>query len=229
MDIVAGTIDSCSVLECDTVGYSFVGGLVGWNDGDIINCSVEGGSCTGDEFIGGLAGRNNWVLENCRVSAVFVKGSFCVGALAGGNYGEIRTSTVYDDVILRGKSQLGAFAGYNFMEPEVIFSCDNQSEYPDIGNGPISFSIDGVEYSCQENSYWEQWIWSWFPCPCCYHYTDWTLKDWNVATCPECRLTFVLLTESGEVPSEIIESRFVYFTLATLINYNKKIANLGTG
>ncbi len=73
-------------LESGSVtGDRFVGGLVGYNDGDITSCSATG-AVSGDYGVGGLAGWNytNGTLMRCAAAAA-VTGDRYVGGLAGRN------------------------------------------------------------------------------------------------------------------------------------------------
>ncbi len=72
---------------------TFLGGIVGDNNGLILNCGFEG-IVTGNDYIGGITGNNelNGIIYGCR-SGGYVKGVHFTGGIAGCNHGNIADST----------------------------------------------------------------------------------------------------------------------------------------
>ncbi len=130
---------STSSAKLDIHGYDYVGGVAGYNAGDIRNSystsSVTGYSNVGglvgysaygsnilgsystgnvygnNNFIGGLVGANSGVTRNCYSTGNINAGNLYVGGFAGANSGDIYTSYATGNVI--GTGSVGGFAGYN--------------------------------------------------------------------------------------------------------------------
>jgi hypothetical protein len=134
-----GTVDNCYVQGGSVSGGRDVGGLVGWNSGDVINCystgtvngdtSVGGlvgydyrgvitncystGSVSGREIVGGLSGSNGGIITNC-YSTGSVSGQDGVGGLVGSNsfFGGTITNS-YSNGTVSGNQNVGGLAGTN--------------------------------------------------------------------------------------------------------------------
>ena len=83
----SGTVERCFVMG-NIRGNNNVGGLVGWNHGNVIN-SYFIGSVSGRDYVGGLVGVTNLDttgISYCYAAGGRVRGSNRVGGLAGGQY-----------------------------------------------------------------------------------------------------------------------------------------------
>ena len=61
-----GTITNCYATGVSVSGGNRIGGLIGYTrDGTITNCRVKGGSVSGDDEVGGLAGYSRAGIANC--------------------------------------------------------------------------------------------------------------------------------------------------------------------
>ena len=147
-------IRNLGVEDVTIAGNNYVGGLVGWNEGDLAGCyttgSVEGilsvGGLVGDnsadmtgcytaclvggiEFIGGLVGHSD---EYCDLTACYamstVKGSgYCIGGLMGLNHSNL--SACYATGPVDGNGVVGGLVGSN-VEDGCIIDC--------YSTGPVS-------------------------------------------------------------------------------------------
>ena len=109
----SGRIERLGLIDAVVVGSDNVGGLAGYNEGEIIG-SHASATVTGNRFVGGLAGLNTnggEIRASYAVATVNSSGS-SVGGLAGGNTaGEIRAS--YAIATVNGSSSVGGLAGDN--------------------------------------------------------------------------------------------------------------------
>ncbi|MHC4168883.1 MAG: GLUG motif-containing protein [Planctomycetota bacterium] len=88
-----GVITDCYARGVTVSGKNNTGGLFGSTRyGAIANCAVKGGSVSGNEEVGGLAGSNRANIENCHASCR-VSGSETIGGLIGDNRGTITDCT----------------------------------------------------------------------------------------------------------------------------------------
>ena len=89
-------------------GNERIGGVAGWNRGEIVGCYI-GGSVIG-AYAGGVAGRNDGVLRGCYTAGAVV-GHMEGGGIVGRNEG--RVEDCYATGEARGAAA-GGIAGYNF-------------------------------------------------------------------------------------------------------------------
>jgi hypothetical protein len=125
---------------------SYVGSLVGVNDGTIINC-YSTGKVHGYDYVGGLIGHNNGNIINSN-STCTVNGDAYIGGLIGENCGSIINS--YSISTVTGSSLVGGLAGENW-EGNIIncYSASNVSG--GLAGGLVGESGPGVV----ENSFWD--------------------------------------------------------------------------
>lgn len=123
--------DSSAAVDVDTEefdddeGEEFVGGLVGYNSGDVIDSHATG-TVEGPNDVGGLVGRN---FESGQVkdshAAGDVTADYAVGGLVGINYGEVESSSAEGDVVAEDVepdveySAAGGLVGFNSGEEDV--------------------------------------------------------------------------------------------------------------
>lgn len=82
-------IEVLSIIDCNIVGGTNVGGLVGYNSGEILGyykdsiiaCTTKG-SISGRKNVGGIAGANVNKIKHCQSFAT-VSGDTCTGGIAG--------------------------------------------------------------------------------------------------------------------------------------------------
>jgi hypothetical protein len=134
-------IRNLGVEDVSITGRICVGGLVGWNEGNLIDCYTIGSvngimsvgglvgdnsanltdcyatcSVSGNEFIGGLVGHSD---EDCNLTACYatgpVKGSgYCIGGLVGLNHSNL--SACYATGPVDGNGVIGGLVGSNGEE-----------------------------------------------------------------------------------------------------------------
>lgn len=107
-----GTVHNMAIESINIAARSHVGGLVGWNEGDVGD-SYSTGSVTGDEHVGGLVGINYGAVRNS-CSTGNVTGDEHVGGLVGQNHrGNVSNSYSTDNVI--GREAVGGLVGVNYF------------------------------------------------------------------------------------------------------------------
>ena len=108
---IGGSVSNVDLIKNNISGRFYVGGLVGWNFGNITNCHTSG-NVDGSDHIGGLVGGNTvGIITNC--SAVCnVDGYDEVGGLVGDNYKGTITNC-YAIINVTGNSYVGGLVGKN--------------------------------------------------------------------------------------------------------------------
>ena len=153
-----GTLQKVGVKASYIKGGYYVGGLCGWNTGNVTNCynigSVEGneivgglcghnsgpvtncyntGSVTGNDYVGGLCGQNYATVTNCYNSGS-VEGNYSVGGVCGNSWGNV--TNCYNTGNVTGNNQVGGVCGWNDMGS--ITNCYN------TGSVEGNYSVGGV-------------------------------------------------------------------------------------
>ena len=141
-----GTIQNCyNTGAVSATGY--VGGVAGFNIGTIQNC-YNIGAVSGEGYVGGVAGWNygtNAKIANCyNTGAVNGTGNF-VGSVAGRNDGTIQNC--YNTGAVSGNSNVGGVAGYN--NSGTIENCYNTGAVNGDGNvGGVAGRNSGTIQNC---------------------------------------------------------------------------------
>ncbi len=147
----SGTVTRCRVERAQVRGYSSVGILVGWNQGEISYSQVTG-TVSGKYSVGGLTGTTFWgqdihhcqadvtvvginrvggLAGNCSLAAIawcsskgIVEGYDYVGGFAGSSEGGLLSNS-YSTASVSGTARVGGFLGQN------SWSCDcSAGAYP---------------------------------------------------------------------------------------------------
>lgn len=128
-----GVIRNISLADAHIAGHSYVGGMVGFNGGDILSCSVTGtvagqwctgglagysdgfinasfatGDTSSEQFAGGLTGYHNGLIVSS-YSGCHVTAEEYGGGLVGYNQGQISRSYAYGRV--EGDDRIGGLVG----------------------------------------------------------------------------------------------------------------------
>jgi len=156
------TLKNLGIENCDVTGYSYVGSLVGYNDGSssgmavIENCYATGMVTCDDEFAGGLVGKNdgnvgNATIENC-YTAVDVTGIGNLGGLVGSNYIEDAGNASIENCYASGNitgdaSIVGGLVGENSGNITNCYATGDMGGTFAIG-GLIGTSNSGVIENC---------------------------------------------------------------------------------
>ena len=154
-----GTLQDLGVKASYIKGGYYVGGLCGWNTGNVTNCynigSVEGneivggvcghnsgpvtncyntGSVTGNGYVGGLCGQNYATVTNCYNSGSVEGNYYSVGGVCG--YNNRTVTNCYNTGNVTGNNQVGGVCGWNDMGS--ITNCYNS------GSVEGNYSVGGV-------------------------------------------------------------------------------------
>ncbi|MDO8262573.1 MAG: GLUG motif-containing protein [Gallionella sp.] len=129
-----------------------VGGLVGWNDGNISNSYVSNGNVTGATSVGGLAGWNTGIISNSYVNNGNVNGTWNVGGLVGNNSDTISDS--YASGSVTGNNNVGGLAGVSngsisnsYVSSGYVWGSSNVGGLLGMNNGSLAnshYNIDVV-------------------------------------------------------------------------------------
>jgi hypothetical protein len=111
----SGQIRNLGVENVNMTGSICVGGLVGYNDGDVNNC-YSMGLVSGSSDVGGLVGYNDYSMSNCYSTGAVTGGdnSWYLGGLVG--YNDYSMSNCYSTGSVSGGSgsdYVGGLVGYN--------------------------------------------------------------------------------------------------------------------
>ena len=127
-----------------------IGGLVGWNEGDVSNCYFSG-DVTGFSSVGGLLGGNSGNVERS-YSSGGVGAIFAAGGLAGSNSGGVNNS--YSSANVIGEESVGGLVGSNSGGVDNSYSTgsvtSSDPEIEDIGG------LVGYNWGTSAiNSFWD--------------------------------------------------------------------------
>ncbi|MGD1043503.1 MAG: GLUG motif-containing protein [Sedimentisphaerales bacterium] len=111
----SGQIRNLGVENVNMTGSICVGGLVGYNDGDVNNC-YSMGLVSGSSDVGGLVGYNDYSMSNCYSTGAVTGGddSWYLGGLVG--YNDDSINDCYSTGSVSGGSgsdYVGGLVGYN--------------------------------------------------------------------------------------------------------------------
>jgi hypothetical protein len=144
------TVGECS-FEGMVRGYSIlVGGLVGYNTGNVSN-SYSGGTVTGGWGAGGVVGGNEGTVTNSH-SGGGVIGERYVGGLAGHNH-QGTVGNCYSNGSVAGDLRVGGLVGYNDHESTVARSYASGSVTGDtLAGGLVGYNLGTVRDSYSSGS-----------------------------------------------------------------------------
>jgi len=86
MIVGSGTVENCYSTGTvnGTGSYTYIGGVVGYNEGTVQNCYSTGDVINGRMYSsGGVAGSNNDIIQNCVALNASVSGSMMLGRVMG--------------------------------------------------------------------------------------------------------------------------------------------------
>ncbi|MFX4282154.1 beta strand repeat-containing protein [Aliarcobacter butzleri] len=108
------TIKNIGLKDVDIRGFSYVGGLVGYNDFGTISKSYATGSVSGTHTVGGLVAYNFYgIISNSYASGNVIAQDYLAGGLVGANRGGTIGNS-YATGNVTGKSGVGGVVGENF-------------------------------------------------------------------------------------------------------------------
>jgi hypothetical protein len=148
-------------VDVNAVNGNFIGGLVGENDGGTITDCYSTGRVLGtQDSIGGLVGWNNGQITVC-YSTGSVSGNYCVGGLVGYNYFYYATITdCYSTGYVSGGIASGGLVGFNWLGTITnCYSTGSVSGSDNVGGlvgrnyeGTVAASFWDMQTSGQTNS-----------------------------------------------------------------------------
>jgi hypothetical protein len=105
-------IKNLGLENVNIVGYSYSGGLVGYNNGTIEN-SYTTGDINGQNYVGGISGYNTGnIINSYSESKVEAEGDYIGGLSGENNIGSISNSYATGDV--KGDESVGGLVGYSY-------------------------------------------------------------------------------------------------------------------
>lgn len=131
---IAGFLDAEAMLskihaEIELQGTDTVGGLVGYNLGEISRSAFEG-SVTGSKRVGGITGESSGLISDFTAS-VTISGGTDSGGAVGENSGIIRNGWVSGQIA--GTYGVGGITGYNDESLDAVFFTGRLSGTEDVG------------------------------------------------------------------------------------------------
>ncbi len=120
-------------------GYSYVGGLVGYNSGTITNVYATG-SVSGNESVGGLVGNQTTTIAITNAYATgSVSGNRFVGGLVGTNFATI-TNAYATGTVTSTSDYVGGLVGYNNNTITNAYATGNVTSTSDYVGGLVGYS-----------------------------------------------------------------------------------------
>ena len=140
-------IRNIGLLDANIRGWNYVGGLVGWNDGDSsIHSAYSTGSVSGNISVGGLVGSNQESSIQNAYSTGSVSGNTSVGGLVGWSDGSINNA--YATGAVSGKINVGGLVGTNRGSINNAYATGNVSGNDSVGG------LVGLNHGSINNAYW---------------------------------------------------------------------------
>ncbi len=145
------SIENMGIVDCNIVGYEYVGGLVGDNTSSTISNSYSTGKVHGYNHFGGLVGYNTNSTISNSYSTVEVTGKYRVGGLVGSNYHYSTIDNSYATGKVHGIFYIGGLVGtsYDHSTIDNSYATGNVSGENSVG-GLIGYNNS---YSTVRNSY----------------------------------------------------------------------------
>ena len=134
------------VLEGGSIkGSSYVGGVVGSNEGKVENC-YNTSDVSGNGFVGGVVGVNHGTVMNC-YNTSDVSGNEFVGGVVGVNYGTVMNC--YNTGSVSGNSYVGGVVGIITINGTVenCYNTGNVTGNSYVG-GVVGFNATGTVENC---------------------------------------------------------------------------------
>jgi Divergent InlB B-repeat domain/The GLUG motif len=159
-----GIIKNIGVVNSNTTGHMFVGGLVGVNAGNLTNCYAEG-SVTGSSYVGGLAGLSCGMViavEGCNGQGTItecyatgnVTGIYHIGGLVAANEGPLSNCRATTSV--SGNASVGGLVGTNIGNVTNCYAAGSVAGNSSVGGllGENTFD-EGPWEGTVVNSFWD--------------------------------------------------------------------------
>ncbi len=142
-------IQNLIIKDFNITGQINVGGLVGYNKGNISTCSAKNYNF-GTSNVGGLVGYNDGNIYTSYTKGEISSGVY-VGGLVGLNYGYIHDS--YSEATASGTIGIGGLVGYNRQSINYSYSIGRVSGNQSVGG--LVGKRDTLGASVTNFSYWD--------------------------------------------------------------------------
>ncbi len=123
-------INDVALIDNEIIGYLYVGGLVGYNNGTVIH-SNDTGTVGGNNYVGGLIGCNSGMVTDSS-TYMNVNGNKFVGGLIGDNRGTLTNSYATGNTIGTG-TYVGGLVGINSDMVTYSYSSGNVTGDKNVG------------------------------------------------------------------------------------------------
>ena len=146
----SGTIKNVGLVDVDVTGGSYVGGLVGWNDGSVSN-SYSTGNVTGRQFVGGLIGWNDRSVSDSYATGN-VSGDTTIGGLVGYNRGGSVSNSYSTGTRIGTFTKVGGLVGSNLGSVSSSFATGSVSGESFVGGlmGENRGLVSNAHYNIDE-------------------------------------------------------------------------------
>ena len=140
-----GTVQNLSVSG-SVKGYSYVGGVAGQNNGNVINCAFSGSVTSSDSPVGGVVGYNDsgGSVTNCYNTGSVTSSDSSVGGVVGWNSGSVtncyNTGTVSST---SNTSDVGGVVGHNYSGGSVTNSYNTGKVIGSSVGGVVGYNYSG--------------------------------------------------------------------------------------
>jgi hypothetical protein len=138
-------VKNLGVVDVSITGTgSYVGGLVGMNNGTVTKC-YSTGAVDGNDYVGGLAGSNSGTVTQCYGTGT-VSGNEFIGGLVGDNYNRGDVTHCYSTGAVSGSGQWSSFVaglvGFNAGSIATSYSAGTVSGTCAIVGGLVGFNFN---------------------------------------------------------------------------------------
>lgn len=153
-----GVVTNLGLEDVEIEGGDSVGGIAGFNQGNVTRSYVEGGVSGEDSYVGGIVGWNNGGLVTETYSTARVNGRAQVGGVVGRNAGGGTVSSSYAAGDVSATAQAGGLVGMLGSENQLAgresvlrdsyWDMDATGQNDEVGNmraGEGEFTIENVE------------------------------------------------------------------------------------
>ncbi|NLX78925.1 MAG: hypothetical protein GXY95_03475 [Clostridiales bacterium] len=117
-----GSVSRLGIEDSFIFGWSWVGGVIGYNDEALVKNSNNTGTVSGETYVGGVIGYSSFSVITSLYNSGAVSGNESIGGLVGYNHQTLLTNS-YNNGEIYGADSIGGLVGYNFYS--TVKSCYN--------------------------------------------------------------------------------------------------------
>ena len=124
-----GTVKNLTLENVDITGQTYVGSVVGWNDGTVAACTVSGNVMGLGDTVGGVVGFNYYgsTLIACYATCSVNSYGYGTGGVAGRNYGTM-TACYHATGSVDSEDYIGGVVGRNYDTVTACYWKNNQEQ-----------------------------------------------------------------------------------------------------